>query len=62
MKKYIHPGFRKRRNRIGIYCVTIAAIIGFHILQNQIIPDWLWIAATVFYIVGIFLLLIPDKK
>ncbi len=60
--KYIHPRFRKPKNLIGIYLIAIAAIIGFHSLQDDNIPDWLFIVAAVFYIVGIILLFIPDKK
>ena len=60
--KYIHPRFRKPKNLIGIYLVAIATIIGFHMLQHDIFPDWLFIVAAVFYIVGLILLFIPDKK
>jgi len=54
--KRIHPHFRKPGNLIGIYLVTIAAIIGFHMLQDNIIPDWLLIVAAVFFSVGLILL------
>jgi hypothetical protein len=47
--KHIHPHFRKPKNLIGIYLVTIAAIIGFQMLQDNTIPDWLLIVATVFF-------------
>ena len=60
--KYIHPRFRKPKNLIGINLVAIAAIIGFHSLQDDNIPDWLFIIAAVFYIVGLVLLFIPDKE
>ena len=60
--KYIHPRFRKPKNLIGIYLIAIATIIGFHMMQDNIIPDWLLIVAAVFFIVGLFLLFIPDKK
>ena len=60
--KYIHPRFRILKNRIGIYFITIAAIIGFHMLQGNNIPDWLLMIAAVFYIVGLFLLFKSDKK
>ena len=60
--KYIHPRFRKPKNFIGINLIAIAAIIGFHSLQDDNIPDWLFIIAAVFYIVGIVLLFIPDEK
>ena len=60
--KRIHPHFRKPKNLIGIYLVSIAAIIGFHMLQDIIIPDWLLIVAAVFFFVGLILLFIPDKK
>ena len=41
--KYIHPRFRKPKNFIGINLIAIAAIIGFHSLQDDNIPDWLFI-------------------
>ncbi len=60
--KYIHPRFKILKNLIGIYLIAIATIIGFQMLQDKIIPDWLLIVAAVFFIVGLFLLFKSDKK
>ena len=42
--------------------IKTGAVIGFHMLQDNNIPDWLLIVATVFFFVGLILLFILDKK
>ncbi len=63
MKKYIHPNFRIRKYRIGLYFISIATIIFFRMMEaNIIIPDWVFIVVPVLYAAGIILFIIAHKE
>lgn len=59
---YFHPRFKKRKNRIGMYCVVVSTVLMFLPLLSVFLPEWTMIVAAILYVAGIALLIIADKE